>query len=227
MKVRELKEKANALFARGKYAKSRVLYETALRLEPADPTLLLRVAECSKREGDVPGAASAFSEAASVFKAAGHIARAQAALKLALELKPRDGELLRTLAEIESMRGFLMPSTPAEKKLGDVLFDNAEQRARTPEKFGNSARALSLEEIPIVVDDAAMVDVDGVSILPSAPPVEESPRTSVVRLNEHEVAVRTGPDEWTVIRSASALRTEVLSDDAFWEKQSFAIDEEV
>ncbi|QSQ21374.1 hypothetical protein JY651_40340 [Pyxidicoccus parkwayensis] len=100
MKLRELKEAAHALFARGRYAQCSETYERILRLAPKDPNVRVRHAESCRRAGDRQSAISSYRMAATLLLEQGCESRARGALRAALELDPRDPMILSDLARL-------------------------------------------------------------------------------------------------------------------------------
>ncbi|WP_164010762.1 tetratricopeptide repeat protein [Pyxidicoccus trucidator] len=100
MKLRELKEAAHALFARGRYAQCAETYERILRLAPKDPNVRVRHAEACRRAGDRQSAIGSYRAAAELLLAEGCESRARGALRAALELDPRDPQIHADLARM-------------------------------------------------------------------------------------------------------------------------------
>jgi hypothetical protein len=100
MKLRELKEAAHALFARGRYAQCAETYERILRLAPKDPNVRVRHAESCRRAGDRQSAISSYRAASTLLLEQGCESRARGALRAALELDPRDPMILADLARL-------------------------------------------------------------------------------------------------------------------------------
>ncbi|HYO67398.1 MAG TPA: hypothetical protein VEU33_15080, partial [Archangium sp.] len=100
MGVRELKEQALDLYSRRKFTECARTYGKLLELEPRDPHLYVRHAEAWRRAGDRQKAISSYRTAAELLLQLGCEARARAALKVALELDPRDTEVARALEKL-------------------------------------------------------------------------------------------------------------------------------
>ena len=100
MKLRELKEAAHALFARGRYAQCAETYERILRLAPKDPNVRVRHAESCRRAGDRQSAITSYRAAAELLMEQGCESRARGALRAALELDPKDPQVLADLARL-------------------------------------------------------------------------------------------------------------------------------
>jgi hypothetical protein len=111
MKLRELKEAAHALFARGRYAQCSETYERILRLAPKDPNVRVRHAESCRRAGDRQSAIASYRVAAELLMEQGCESRARGALRAALELDPKDPMILADLARMGQQA---QPSTALE-----------------------------------------------------------------------------------------------------------------
>lgn len=98
--LREMKERANALYASGKWARSRKLYEAVIDAWPRDPYLHLRHAQLSERLGDRRSASRSFRRAAEIWSETGLQARAVAAFRLALRFNPQDADAREGLSKV-------------------------------------------------------------------------------------------------------------------------------
>ncbi|MCP3137020.1 tetratricopeptide repeat protein [Pyxidicoccus xibeiensis] len=111
MKLRELKEAAHALFARGRYAQCAETYARILRLAPKDPNVRVRHAESCRRAGDRQSAVASYRAAAALLMEQGCESRARGALRAALELDPKDPTIHADLARLGQQAA---PSTTLE-----------------------------------------------------------------------------------------------------------------
>jgi tetratricopeptide (TPR) repeat protein len=106
--IRALKDEAQRLFVKGKFLKATDAYWKLIERDATDPQLRLRHAESSRRAA-LPGrAVASYRVAAQLLAQLGHVAKAQAALKMALELAPRDPSLEEALRAL----GGRPPSPP-------------------------------------------------------------------------------------------------------------------
>ncbi|XXF78240.1 hypothetical protein P2318_00340 [Myxococcaceae bacterium GXIMD 01537] len=108
MGLRELKESAHAQYLRGRFEQCAQTYLQILRLAPKDPNMRVRHAEACRRAGARQKAIASYRTAADLLLALGCESRARGALKAALELDPKDPELLADLARL----GHSGPSVP-------------------------------------------------------------------------------------------------------------------
>lgn len=92
---RARKDLAHALVQKGRLKEALAQYGELSAANPSDPNLWLQCAQLAKRLNQPMRAVSAWWSAAKLLHAAGHDARARAALGCALELAPGDQNLLR------------------------------------------------------------------------------------------------------------------------------------
>ncbi len=153
MTLRELKDEASRLFAKGKFHRSVAVLSEAIQLDPADPQLRLRHAEACRRAGLKSAAVASYRVAAELFVQLGHFPRAQAALKTALHVSPGDAAVEGAL---EHLRGLPRPSAKTlleeaghELKPADLLAQAAMEMeaARSVESFTPQVRRLSASEL--------------------------------------------------------------------------------
>jgi hypothetical protein len=192
MGVRELKDEAVSLYARKKYTQSARTYGKLLELEPRDPHLHIRHAEAWRRAGDTPKAVSAYRRAAELLLDLGCEARARAALKVALELDPRDTELAHALqrltAQYAQRREGLLGSGPLPSLPLRELMELHVQPATVPGRL-------------------ALPPAAGTPASPAPGPAE------VKRLSPQTLAVRATPgSRWLVVSSRAPLTAYEVDD---------------
>ncbi|HEX8821741.1 MAG TPA: hypothetical protein VF794_17585, partial [Archangium sp.] len=187
MGVRELKEEAMDLYARRKFTECARTYSRLLELEPRDPHLYVRHAEAWRRAGDRAKAITSYRAAAELLLELGCEARARAALKVALELDPKDTELAYALARLTPT--FAHATRPAPTQ-------------RPPSRIPEEKR----EQVELHTRAA---NVPGRLALPPAPstPVAPLPSTAEVRrLSTNTIALRAAPGtRWVVVSSRAPL----------------------
>ncbi|QRO03048.1 hypothetical protein JRI60_51920 [Archangium violaceum] len=193
MGVRELKEEALDLYTRRKFAECARTYGKLLELEPRDPHLYVRHAEAWRRAGDKGRAIASYRTAAELLLQLGCEARARAALKVALELDPRDTEVARALAQ-------LSPTYAPRRE--EVPGASAEPRSRPPSRIPEHQR----EQVELHTRQA---NVPGRLALPPVPAAPAAPLPSpaeVRRLSGNTLAVRSAPGtRWLVVSSRTPL----------------------
>ena len=185
MELRALKQEAGDLLARGKFAQAEVLYRQMLLLHPRDAQLWVRHADALKRLSRVDDAVESYRRAAAMLTEAGHFPRAVAALRLALELRNDDLDLISELIRVELKKNHrearaMTPAVPPPRRIP------------TPDAL----LALPILEEPIT-NPGITIEV--------LPPADEWPQ--VRRLSGRAVALRPGPDaRWVLIESDTEVR---------------------
>lgn len=104
MEARDLKERAAAAYARGRYARAAQLYAQLGSLEPRNGQARLRLGDALVKAGEKGQAIEAYRAAAEMFARDGLLPRAIAASKLVLELDPTQTSVQRMLAELYAQR---------------------------------------------------------------------------------------------------------------------------
>ena len=113
MKLRELKEAAHALYQRGRFAQCAETYAQLAKRLPRDANVRIRLASACRRAGQQEQAIAAYREAARVLVSLGCESRARGALKVALELDPRNAALQQELARMG--QGAVTPTAEDEE----------------------------------------------------------------------------------------------------------------
>jgi tetratricopeptide (TPR) repeat protein len=114
--VTELKARARSMVVKGRLEKAEVLYRQVLTQVPRDAPAWIRHAETLRRLGRTDEASWSYRTAAGILLSLGYEARAIAALKLALELKPADIDLVSEIIRVEMHRNRRVPPTPGEAR---------------------------------------------------------------------------------------------------------------
>jgi tetratricopeptide (TPR) repeat protein len=211
--VAQSKALARSLAAKGRFEKAEVLYRQVLTRVPRDASVWVRHAEVLKRLGHGEKAAWSYRTAASILVALGYEARAIACLRLALQFKPDDIDLVSELIRVEMHR--------AEHK--------AHARPAPP-----PPPLASLEEPQLALPMLTEVDprASGDSVIvrlepPAPPPPRAAPHApapqavvpievelpvarqhwpQVRRISDLEVAIKANPaSEWIVLTSGSPI----------------------
>jgi tetratricopeptide (TPR) repeat protein len=185
--IRRLKEQASRLSAEGRLERAEVLYRQMLTLQPRDSGLWLRHAEVLKRLSRREAAVSAYRMAAQLLMDVGHGHRAVACLKLALEQRPEDIDLVT-----------------------DIIRYELRQRAQDRER--PSQRQAS----PVEPNTEPVEHLLALPMLPQVPVEVESPLErwpQVRRVSETEVAIKPSPfAKWVVLSSRATLEVRFLED---------------
>lgn len=196
MGVRELKEEALDLYARRKFKECARTYGRLLELEPRDPHLYVRHAEAWRRAGDRLKAVASYRAAAALLLELGCEARARAALKVALELDPRDTELAKALERLTSAYASRREEAHLPPKPVQV------PPQRPPSRIPEEKR----EQVELHTRAA---NVPGRLALPPAPAAPAGPLPStaeVRRLSANTLALRAAPGtRWVVVSSRTPL----------------------
>lgn len=190
MELHTLKKEAGDLLARGKFAQAEVLYRQMLLLNPRDAQLWVRHAEALKRLSRADDAVESYRRAAGMLAEAGHFPRAVAALRLALELRHDDLDLISELIRTE------LKKNHREARPGSAPSVTA--RTRTP---------VSLLALPVLGEPVTNPGIT-IEVLPGG---DEWPQLK--RLSAFGVALKAAPEgRWVVIKSKTELRVS-FSDD--------------
>jgi tetratricopeptide (TPR) repeat protein len=191
--LRGMKDRAQALYASGRFAKAAELYQALADRTPKDAQLRMRHAESARRAGLALAAVGSYRTAARLLAQDGHQARARAALHLALELAPGHPDVTRALRELERAR---------PDSISSALVRAAEAQHG----------ALELQPIAIEVGEPEPL-VPNVVALPrvSLPPARSS-AAPFLRVDAQTVAFRR-PDGagWWVVHAATTLAMEEIS----------------
>ncbi|PTL77152.1 lipopolysaccharide assembly protein LapB [Vitiosangium sp. GDMCC 1.1324] len=198
MGVRELKEEALDLYARRKFAECARTYGKLLELEPRDPHLYVRHAEAWRRAGDRKKAITSYRTAAELLLQLGCEARARAALKVALELDPRDTEIARALERLSP--------TYAPRR----------EEVHLPPPAPKPPSSIPEQKRDMVELHTRQANVPGRLALPPAPAAPAGPQPSpaeVRRLSGNTLAMRAAPGtRWLVVSSRTPLTAYEVDD---------------
>jgi len=110
--VHELKDRARALVVKGRLEKAEVLYRQVVALVPGDAPAWIRHAETLRRLNRISESVWSYRTAANILRALGHEGRALACLKIALDLRPDDIDLITEIIRIEMHRKRRLERTP-------------------------------------------------------------------------------------------------------------------
>ncbi len=193
MEPRSIKQEASDLLARGKFAQAEVLFRQMLLTQPRDGQLWVRHAEALKRLGRTDDSVESYRRAAAMLAEAHHFPRAAAALKLALEQRPDDLDLISELIRVE------LRKNQREGRAAPVAAAvAAAPRIPTPDAM----LALPILEEP-VTNPGITIEV--------VPPNDDWPQLR--RLSARAVALKTNADaRWIVLDSDSEVRVSFADD---------------
>lgn len=183
MDVHELKDRARALVVKGRLEKAEVLYRQVVTLVPGDAPAWIRHAETLKRLSRVSEAVWSYRTASSILRALGHEGRALACLKLALELKPDDIDLITEIIRIEMHRKRRLERLPyiGQGRDGTASVPIADlQRPKL-------ALPMLTEVDPRQLADSIVMQVPGSTPTESAIAHESAPRANRVALQPPEL----------------------------------------
>lgn len=226
MDVRSLKERASRLSTQGRFERAEVLYRQLLTHLPRDASLWLRHAETLRRLDRVDSSISSFRMAAQLLESDGHTARAVACLKVALELKPDDVDLVTDIIRFE------LRHRQAEREHATYPAPLPPPPDAGPAEPTEPAPLLALpmfassdSHIAELVPDAHEPVPPPRASAPRVPLEVESPLQrwpQVRRVSDHEVAIKPSPfSKWIVVSAASALEVRFfdefpVADEALW-----------
>src|SRR4051812_12500323 len=135
--TRALKDEVADLLRKGKFDRASEVLEQLARAEPKEMTHRLKLGDTYRRLEQKPKAIGAYQYAARFFGDEGQLIKAIGAVKIILELDPKNAQAQAQLAEMN------------QRRLGKVTMESAGLRA--PKPIGAGARATSAIEL----DDAA------------------------------------------------------------------------
>lgn len=231
--VHELKDRARALVVKGRLEKAEVLYRQVVTLVPGDAPAWIRHAETLRRLNRISESVWSYRTAANILRALGHEGRALACLKIALDLRPDDIDLITEIIRIEMHRKRRLERTPlmpaAKESSGSGLLSDLEKPKLalpmlTEVDLRQTSDSVVVSMPPSTLTEPALVDPAAIerSANPPTPPVlRASPAPAlelevqmssmpvwpqVRRLHDREVAIKAGPtSRWLVVSSASPL----------------------
>lgn len=225
MDVRGLKERASRLSSQGRFERAEVLYRQLLTHQPRDANLWLRHAETLRHLDRVDSSISSFRMAAQLLDSAGHTARAVACLKVALELKPDDVDLVTDIIRFELRQRQAereRPTWPAPLP-------------PPPDAGPAETEPVPLLALPMFASsDSHISELVPDALEPIPPPRVSAPRIpleveapiqrwpQVRRVSDHEVAIKPSPfSKWIVLSAATSLEVRFfdefpVADEALW-----------
>ena len=213
MKLRYLKEEANRLISKGKIDKAIETLQSAIKLDPTDAQLRLRLAECCRKVGQNNEALQALVQAGDLLKKQGHFGRAVAALKLALELAPGHPTLLQSIRHLESQK--LLSGVSNSGVISGVLPGAFHGYVHSTPDLPQRGIELS----PASPNEAFELETGGPVVLGTPEPIEELELSEenlipaieplyplIRRMGERALAIKASPQSrWIVVQSETPL----------------------
>jgi CRP-like cAMP-binding protein len=135
--TRALKDEVAELLRKSKFTEATELLERLARAEPKEMTHRLKLGDSFRRLGQTQKSIASYQHAAKFFGDEGQLIKAIGAVKIILELDPKNAEAQAQLGEMN------------QRRLGKVTLESAGLRA--PKAIGGGARATSAMEL----DDAS------------------------------------------------------------------------
>ncbi|HEX4385837.1 MAG TPA: cyclic nucleotide-binding domain-containing protein, partial [Myxococcales bacterium] len=135
--TRALKDEVAELLRKSKFAEATEVLERLARAEPKEMTHRLKLGDTYRRLAQTQKSIAAYQHAAKFFGDEGQLIKAIGAVKIILELDPKNAEAQAQLGEMN------------QRRLGKVTLESAGLRA--PKAIGGGARATSAIEL----DDAS------------------------------------------------------------------------
>lgn len=212
MDLRALVDNAGRLLNRGRAVQAEVLFRQLLTTSPRDGHLRVRHAQALQRLGRKAEAATTFRTAARMLADDGHLARAIAAQKLALELSPGDLDAISELISLEVRRSrdqrARHPAPPVVRADEDLAQDAPPKAPLFALPDLVSPPAPSPELPALRAPQAAWLSDEPLPApLPSGPAVR--------RLSDRELAVRPALGaQWLLVQSDTPLRTRYVDERA-------------
>lgn len=208
--VRQLKDKAADLAAKGRLEKAAELYRQAIQGDPRDLGARHKLAEVLRRAGRTAEAVQAYRAVADLFAKDGLLLKAIAISKAILELHPEHVETQAALADLYAKRAVVQtPRSPARAVFPSARTPSpparppAEPEARAPEqtafsRIASAAAAASDAAVEVgleIVDAPADVPADASRELPRVPIFSDLSREAFVALTGAMALRRAGEGE--------------------------------
>ncbi len=194
-----------------------MLYRQALTLAPRDAQVWLKHGETLRQLGQDKDAIDSYRMAATILATDGHYGRAVAAMKLALEMRPDDVDIVSDIIRLEvrhaqvrerplfASTGSGVVSSPSAVTTATAVFANTP--TPVPQLALPMITSVSREEArslaPVAPVPAVPMPLE-VDVAPTAP--QSPPFPQVRRLSDSEVAMKATADgRWVVVSSVTPL----------------------
>lgn len=213
--IRQHKDRAVALLARGKLQPALAEYQRVLAADPKDLSARQKAAEILARLGKKPEAIAQYTQIAQRYAREGQFFKATAICKVILQLDPAHKEAQSSLAELYSKRLSAPAAKPAEvsappisSRHAPIELDTSSLLLPGPNKLGLPAvneielemmdSNEQLEEIPIIMDPEPLAPVP--STLPVIPLFSDLSREDFVAVLQGAAEVRAFNDGEAIVR---------------------------
>lgn len=173
--VRKLKDEVADCLKKSKLDKAAEVLEQLIAAEPKDMSHRLKLGDTYRRSGDGQRAIAAYQHAAKFFADEGQLIKAIAAVKIVLEIDPRNADAQRQLGEMN------------ERRMGKVTLESAGLKSRP----GTAPAGRAIEPAPAR---------SGTAVQQSTPAVDED---APLELDDRHSAGRTTPSHAAVPTSSS------------------------
>lgn len=138
--VRQIRDAANDLIAKGKWDKALVELQKLARLDPKDIRVQIRIGDACKKLGNKAEAIAAYQKAAEAYSQTGYLIQAISVNKMILGIDPKHEQVQKALAALYSKQGVAQAggggatpasatspaapggATPAKKEIPQVSF---------------------------------------------------------------------------------------------------------
>lgn len=196
MDARQLKDKAQESFTKGRWAKAAELYGSFLQKEPSDHQARLRMGDAFAKAGQRGQAIASYARAAEGFAKDGFLPRAIAASKLILELDPSHQGVQQMLAELyarratSSDRGRSALSTPPAPSLPG--------RSRAPIEMSPEPPPAPAPEAPVAKETRA-IELGPLELVPGTASWNDELPAELQLAPPHEIAIEVETSSGEVI----------------------------
>lgn len=210
-----MKEQASGFVAKGRFERAEVLYRQLLTRVPRDAQVWLKHADLNRRLMRMQAAVLSYRMAANLLLQQGHEARAVAALKSALDLRPDDIDLISDIIRVEMRRSrrrqrpFPFHDAP-DAQHHEIEHTEHTEHVEHVEHVEHHEPQLALPMLPASPPpETASTDTppEGLTLEIAATPAQRRDWPQIRRLNDLEIAIKTSADsKWLVITSTTVLQ---------------------
>ncbi len=208
MDLRALKQEVSHLLLKGKFPQAEGLLREAIRFQPTDAQLHIRLAEVLRRMQRNDDALAAYRDASRLLADDGHVVRAIAALKLALEIQPQNIDVVSELIQLELKKARRPPTAGWERPAPTPLETAIDYELKLQD---DEPKQLALPAAPLIDPGVQVVRQENEVRYPL-----------IRRLSDREFAVKSTPNgRWLLVTSTTPLNIRfvdsVEQDHIHWE----------